>query len=399
MKKTQVKPRHIQVDDAAESAPRCARSLLTVRRDTDDFDAPMGPPEEILLSEAASQTAETGSGPPAQWELDIRLASRRREPEFIEYQRPSDRRVCLRPTADSRSEERECPTLLQAFRDAERRRPPTTSGKRIRKLTSEIFSAIDRNDFRPLLNGGWDRLFQAFASWVDAPIVMGAAEADPSDRRLRRRRAEGQRQERFGSVDEVVALSCGLVSRAHIGVSSVKLSIAMDAKRTRAQGREIPCSQTMVSAGHARGVLAVDRQLDADLALRGAVDDPRALQALADAAAGLTMDERVRRFREREAAARRAIPDEPEAHDQAVLAATKDLTDQEIRRLLIGWKARAAKHLRRMPRAVAENPAAAHDRSDLLGLIPSLPARKQRKAPPRRAAHDELTPSWAPDVL
>lgn len=312
------------------------------------------------------------------------------------YARASKRRACMPYGATERDEERDCPTLLEAYRKSRMRRAVPTSRDDIKRLAGRSLAALDNLDLRPLLAGGWHLVRAAFACWIESAELRAIMDGDPCDREFRRKRAGGSRAP-FASVASVLAAADG---RATLGMGSITLDRVAESKgRTRAGWGEVECKETRSSSGGVKSLGAIERMVDAAKGLRGAGLTSADARGIVDAAAKLPLEDRLLAYRA-ELAGWRWVADEKtiarvgevEARRRAmqearrdILKATEHISDGEIRKAINRAKEHAENHLRKMP--LAGEMALRQGRKELVadgsqfhGLIPARDDRKRKEA-------------------
>lgn len=393
--------------ESSHEPPRIARAVLSVHRAPEGDDRAWGP----LVVEPLPERMAAHATPPVE---------RRRSGDSLcggpQFARPSNRRVCMTPNAtelNEREEARDCPVLLEAYRRMKRSRPSTTDTTGVKALIQRTFGAIDKGDYRPLLSGeawlggvlrtteGFARLYQAFAPWVDHPMVRAILNGDPCDRELRRKRAGGPRSA-FASSTSVLAAAYG--AKAEIGMGPVSFErVAESRKRTRAVGGEIVCVESRSGSGSAKNLRAVERRIDAQVGIAKAKLSFAEQMALLDAAEGMPLEARLLAYRayvmcwrplsiKREAVRARGFEavyrNALEADAAKIRAATSSLTDEMIQEAIKKGRKRVNHHLRELPdvgmQALVERRLElVTDEDQLLGLIPMRDGQRRdpEKAP------------------
>ena len=366
--------------------PRMARATLSTSRD--DGGTWSAVAEHVLPEHAAVRLV-----PPA----------RRRAGDDpcggAKYARPSKRRACMPYGAtetNEREEERDCPALLDVYRRLKMRRPKQTSRGEIQHLASLTLEAVERNDLRPLLSGGWELLRAAFATWIDDPVMHAIMNGDPCDREFRRRRAGGPRSP-FASVASVLSAAGG---HGLLGMSAITFDkYAANKGRTRAGWGEVECKETRASNGGVKGLGAIERAVDAVKGLRGAGLSRAEAGAILDAAAKGPLEDRLLAYRAEIIGWRWARDEkivarvgEVAAHQRAlqetraeITKATAHISDAEIRKAIARAKQKAERHLREPPLAGKMEMGRGRkgltaDPSQLHGLIPPRDDRKRKEA-------------------
>ena len=376
----------IRDQQEAHEPPTIARATLAVHRDPFDESGAWGEVDEQRLAEGAADRGHHRAHRAADW-----------GDAGDGYSRPSKHRACMPYGAtetNERAEERDCPELLERFRRLAFRRPKPTSEREVARALSLSFGAIDEGDFRPLLDGGWERIYVAFRPWVDHPMARAALDGDPCDRELRRRRAGGPRSA-FGSAVDV--LSAASFGAAVLGVGQIDLErLGAESKgRTRARWDEIFCQPTRAGGGTTKGLGAVERHVDAQRGLRG-VDLSEAERAgLIEAADRLPLEQRLLSFRARVAGWELSVGrTAPNYAIDEIRAVTKDLSDDAIRKSLTRARECVEQHLRRLPaagqRALAEGRRdLLADETQLLSLIPPKNDRPRKKRERKKFVYRE----------
>jgi len=307
-----------------------------------------------------------------------------------------------------RDEKRDCPLLLEAYERWRFIRPPRTSPDEVRRMVSLSFRALENNDLRPLLSGGWEAIVAALAPWAHDPAVAALLSGDPCDRRIRQRQTTTPRAP-FRSAQHVLAAASA--ARCPLGAGAVSFDRAAETRgRTRARWGEIECRETRAAQFGVKGLATVERGVDAERGVGAADLSPAEVSALAGA--DVPMAERVLMYRAWVggvdvrptdvrvrrvgvvAARREALLDAAEA----INAASAWLSDADVRRILAAARRRLESRLRRVPaagmRALMEGRRdLVADESQLHGLIPPRDDRAGRRpsSPSERPARIEAS--------
>lgn len=203
-----------------------------------------------------------------------------------------------------------------------------------------------------------------------------------------RRVARDPLRARFASTGHLLDSASSPVS--HLGSGSPGYEMAGAAGRTKAGWGEVYCAPTHVSTAGVRNLGAVERRLDAQVALRGLVLSPAAPDAeratwealRAWTVSGAAEADRVALFRDELRGARGG-------------AGTDDWTDRAIQQQLSRARSALERHLRRAPGRAEQ---VAYDTGDAAFLAPvvrlpdplPLKGRRRRPAPARVERIDPL---------
>lgn len=170
--------------------------------------------------------------------------------------------------------------------------------------------------------------------------------------------------------------------------------------RTRANWNEVECKETRSMSGSVKSLSVVERMVDADNGLRGVGLSAADIRGLSDAAARMSLEERLLSYRAElmgwgrmrgvnaktvsdvgfDEEHRRAM----QASRKEIIEATKGVSDDEIKKRIAAAKKKIERHLRQPSLAGAMalrqgRPGLVSDPAQLHGLIPARDDKKRKR--------------------